>query len=105
MCHSANYLSSYFEFFKPFKTWVYGRSLTGIVGSNLARAWIFVSFVCCVEIYASGLSLVHRSRTEHGVSKCDHEFSTMRFWPIMGCCAMVKKIKSFFGKVLIVEYG
>jgi len=30
------------------KTWVYGRSLAGIGGSNAAGAWMSVSFVCCV---------------------------------------------------------
>jgi hypothetical protein len=30
------------------KTWVYGRSLTGIVGSIPPRAWMSVSCECCV---------------------------------------------------------
>jgi hypothetical protein len=31
-----------------FMVWVCGRSLAGTVGSNPARAWIFVSCECCV---------------------------------------------------------
>jgi hypothetical protein len=30
------------------KAWICGRSLAGIVGSNPERAWISVSFECCV---------------------------------------------------------
>ena len=30
------------------KAWVCGRSLTGIAGSNPSKAWMFVSFECCV---------------------------------------------------------
>jgi hypothetical protein len=55
-----------------FKAWVYGRSLTGIVGSNLTGGMdvCLVSVVCCqVEVSSTGLSLVQRSPTECGVSK------------------------------------
>jgi hypothetical protein len=30
------------------KAWVYGRSLAGIVGSNLTGAWMSVCCECCV---------------------------------------------------------
>jgi hypothetical protein len=53
-----------------------------------------VSVVCCqVEVSARGRSLVRRSRTECGVSDCNHEASIVRRpWPIRGCCAMSKKL-------------
>jgi len=54
-------------------------------------AWMsVVTVVCCqVEVSASGWSLVQRSPTECGVSKCDPEASKMRwFWSTRGCCAM-----------------
>jgi hypothetical protein len=52
-----------------------------------------VGTVCCqVEVSVSGLSLVQRSLTKYGVSKCDHEASIMRRpWPTRSCCAMGKK--------------
>jgi hypothetical protein len=38
-----------------------------------------VSIVCCqVDVPALGLLLVQRSPTEHGVSKCDFETSSIR---------------------------
>jgi hypothetical protein len=51
-----------------------------------------VSVVCCqVEVSASGWSLLQRSPTKCGVSKCDREASIMRRpWPSRGCCAMGK---------------
>jgi hypothetical protein len=63
------------------KAWVYGRSLTRIVGSNLrippGACLSLVSVVCCqVEVSATSWSLVQRSPTECGVSKqCDREAS------------------------------
>ena len=55
------------------------RSLVGIVGSDLAGAWIFLSFVSVmcrhVEFSASGLSFVQRSPIECGVYECDREAS------------------------------
>ena len=53
----------------------------------------FVSVVCCqVEVSASSLSLIQRSRTK---SECDCETLIMRrLRPSRGCCAMGgKKIK------------
>jgi hypothetical protein len=56
------------------KTWVCGRSLVGIVGSNPTGVYgslSLVSVVCCqVEVSATGWSLVQRSPTECGVSEC-----------------------------------
>jgi hypothetical protein len=45
-----------------------------------------VSDVCCqVEVFASGRSLIQRSATDCGASKCDREASTMRRpWPTRG---------------------
>jgi hypothetical protein len=68
------------------KAWVFGRSLTRIVGSNLTGGHgclSLVSVVCCqVEVSATSWSLVQRSPTECGVSKvCDHETSTKRGGP------------------------
>jgi hypothetical protein len=61
------------------KEWVFGRSLTRMVGSNLS----LVSVVCCqVEVSATSWSLVKRSPTDCGVSNvCDHETSTKRGGP------------------------
>jgi hypothetical protein len=54
------------------KSWVYGRSLVRIAGSNPGRGHgclSVVSVVCCqVEVSATGLSLVERNPTECGVS-------------------------------------
>jgi hypothetical protein len=62
------------------KVSVYGRSLTGIVGSNPSEGMdvSLVSVVCCqVEVSATGWSLVQRTPTECGVSKVsDREAST-----------------------------
>jgi hypothetical protein len=65
------------------RAWVCDRSLAGNAGSNLAGAKdVCVSLVsvvgCQVEISAPGQSLVHRSRTECGVSEYDREASIMR---------------------------
>ena len=75
------------------KTWVCGRSLAGITGSNPAGGNVcmpLVSVVCCqVEVSASGCSLVQRSPTVCGMSECDREVSTVRRpWPTRGTCAM-----------------
>jgi hypothetical protein len=52
---------------------VYGRSLAGIAGSNPSGVWVSVSCECCVycqvEVSARGLSVVHSSPTDCGVSK------------------------------------
>ena len=54
------------------KTWVCGRSLAGIAGSNPSRG-MDVSFVCCqIEVSAKGRSLVHGSPIECDVHECDH---------------------------------
>jgi hypothetical protein len=71
------------------------RSLAGFSGSNPARGIgvYFVSVVCCqVEVSALARSLVQKSSTEYGVSKCDRVASIMRRpWPTRGCCATGKK--------------
>jgi len=33
-----------------YKAWVCGRSMAGIVGSNPARAWMFVSVACPMSV-------------------------------------------------------
>jgi len=56
-----------------FKAWVCGRSLTGIAGSNPAKAWMSVScdVLCCkVEVSGTSPSLVQRSPTEWCVCVC-----------------------------------
>jgi hypothetical protein len=57
-----------------------------------------MSVVCCeIEVSASDRSLVQRSRTECGVSECDHKTAVMRrAWPTRGCCAMEKKYLRLF---------
>ena len=76
------------------KTWVCGRSLAGIAGSNPAGG-MDVCCECCVLSSRGpcvGLVTVQRSPTDCGVSECDHESWIMRRpWPTGGCCAMVKK--------------
>jgi len=76
------------------KAWVFSRLLGGTVDSNPAGGHgclSLVSVVCC-QVSASGLSLVQRSPTKHGVPECDHEASIMRRpRPTRGCCAMIKK--------------
>jgi hypothetical protein len=49
-----------------------------------------VSVVCCeLEVSASGRSIVQRSRTDCGVSECDHKAAVMRrSWPTRDCCTM-----------------
>jgi len=48
------------------------------------------SVVCCqVKVSETGWSLVQNSRTERGVSECDHEASTVRrSWSTRVCCAV-----------------
>ena len=55
------------------KPWVCGCSLAGTAGSNPAGTWMSpVRVVCCqVEVSISGLSLIQRSPTQCGVSKCN----------------------------------
>ena len=50
------------------KAWACGRSLAGIVGSNLTGC-------CQVEVSVSDSSLVQRSPTRCGVSECNRETS------------------------------
>jgi hypothetical protein len=58
-------------------SWVCGRSITGIAGSNPAGSigvCFFVSFVCFqVEVSAPGRLLVQRNLTECGVFDCNRE--------------------------------
>ena len=55
-----------------------------------------MSVMCSqVEVSASGLSLVHRSLSECGVSQYDREDSVMRKpWPNSGCGSTEKKKKT-----------
>ena len=53
------------------------RHLQAILVAARPKAW---AVFCQVEVSASGRSLVQRSRTECGVSECDHEVSIMRPW-------------------------
>jgi len=71
------------------KSWVYGRSLVAIEGSNPASGMgvssVNVAF-SKVEVSAWGLSLVRRSPGECCVSERDRTASkTKRLWPAMGC--------------------
>jgi hypothetical protein len=78
------------------KPWVCGRSLAGIVGSNLAGDInvCHLSVVCCqVEVSATSWSLVQRSSTECGVSECDHESLIIRSRPNGGLLRHGKKKK------------
>ena len=56
-----------------------------------------MSVMCSqVEVSASGLSLVHRSLSECGVSQYDREDSVMRKpWPNSGCGSTEKKKKLY----------
>jgi hypothetical protein len=79
------------------KAWVFGRSLTGIVGSNPAGGHGCLSLVivvCCqVEVSATGWFLVQRSPTECGVSKIVimKPRKMRRPRPPRGCRAIEKK--------------
>jgi hypothetical protein len=82
------------------KVWVWGRSLDGMVGSNLTGG-IDVCLVRVVfspaEVSASGSSLVQRSPTKCGVPECDREAAVMRTpWPIRDRCAMGKNYYYMF---------
>jgi hypothetical protein len=69
----------------PLGCWVCGfESLLGHGCLSL------VSVVCCkVEVSATDRSLMQRSPTECGVSRCDREASTMRRpWPTSSCRAI-----------------
>ena len=83
------------------KAWTCGRSLVGIVGSNQKKksrrrhgCLSLVNVLCSkAEVSATGWSLVQRSPTECGVSKCDREASIMRKpWPTRGSSAIGEKI-------------
>jgi hypothetical protein len=72
------------------KAWVCDRSLARIVGfeSRRGHGYLSLASVVCyqVKVYASGWSLVQRSPTECGMSKCDREASIMRRpRPTRGC--------------------
>jgi len=61
--------------------WLRCRLLAGIVGSNPAGAWMFVSCVLSGRVSASGWSLNQRNPTECGVSsECDREASKGKPW-------------------------
>jgi hypothetical protein len=74
------------------KASVYGRSLAGIAGSNLAGAWMFVCCKCCV-LSGRGLcdGLITRPEESYRlwcVNVCDLETSSMRrLKPTVGCNA------------------
>jgi hypothetical protein len=60
------------------------------------EAWMFVCcVVCCqVQVSATGRSLVRRSPTDCGVSKCNLETSSMRRpWPTGGLLRQIKKVE------------
>jgi hypothetical protein len=60
--------------FARLKAWVYGRSLSGIAGSNSTADMdvCLLNGVCCqVEVSASGSSLVQGSPTDCGVPEFD----------------------------------
>jgi hypothetical protein len=76
--------------------WVCDRLFAGIVGSNPAGGMDHLSVVigvCCeVGVSASGLSLLHRSPTDCGVSECERKALIIRRpWPSRGCCAREEK--------------
>ena len=84
MCRSQwpRGLGSWFAAARPLRSWV--RILPGVLKS--------VSCECCVLPGASGWSLVHRSPTECGVSKCGLETTSVGSpWPTGDCCAMRKE--------------
>ena len=78
------------------ETWVCGRSLAGIAGSNHSEGHgclSVVSVVCCLS--GRGLCVGLITRTECGVSEYYREVSIMRRpWPPGGggVCALVKKM-------------
>ena len=80
------------------KAWVYGRSVTGVSGSNPVRsmdAWFL--WVCCVVRWSSLLRADHLSRgvirlAYACVSQCDCETLIMRSpWPCRGFSAVGEK--------------
>ena len=76
------------------KSWVCGRSLSGIARSDPAGVLSLVSVVYCqIEVSVTSWSLVQRRSSECGVSECDREASIMRKpWPTGGCRAIKKNI-------------
>jgi hypothetical protein len=64
------------------KASVYGRSFSGIAGSNPAggdeELSVLIVVCCQIEVSASGLSLVQRGPTECSVSECDRKASKIR---------------------------
>jgi hypothetical protein len=75
------------------ESWIWGRSLAGIAGSNPAGTRMSVSCECCV-LSGTGLWVGLITRPEESyrtwcVSECDREASIMRRpWPTGGCGAM-----------------
>jgi hypothetical protein len=59
------------------KAWVFGLSLSGVVGSNPAGGMdVSCVWVCCqLVVWASGWSLVQLNSTECGMSEHDREAS------------------------------
>jgi len=60
------------------KSYVCGRSLADIAGSNPARGMDVCLLRVCSQVSASGLALVQRSPNECGASECNRGASTMR---------------------------
>jgi len=56
---------------------VYGVGLRPLVVWDRGSASCCGQDLCQVEVYGTGLSLVQRSPTEHGVCNCETEASTM----------------------------
>ena len=78
------------------KTWVCGRSLAEISGSNPAEGMdVCLLWLLCVdrlEVSASGWSLVQMNPSECGVSERDREAWTLRrTWITRGCLAIGRK--------------
>jgi hypothetical protein len=77
------------------KTWVYGRSLGVIAGSNpvggMDVCLLRLLFVVHIEVRALRQSLVQRSLTEYGVSECDLETSIIRRPGLSKGCRVMRK--------------
>jgi hypothetical protein len=82
------------------KAWACDRSLAENAGSNPAGDMdVYLLLVLCrqVEVSATDRSLVERSPTEYGVSKCDNEVSIMRMpWPISDLILMLHPLQLGF---------
>jgi hypothetical protein len=60
------------------ETWVYGRSLAGIAASNPAGDMVVCCECCVLSGCVSELITRPEKSTEHNVSECNLETSTMR---------------------------